>query len=305
MELAEGLDERKAMQESISSKLNRVEALPTLPSIASHIFKIASNPSSSAEDLTRVIMNDPPLTSKLLKIVNSAFYGFPQKIGTVKQVVVILGTEEIMDLSFGLAAARVFRFKAVNGLCDPKALWHHSLSTALIAQHLCQRFPDYQKLGAFTAGLLHDFGKIFLMENFSTQYGQLHLDAAEQDIPLIELEEEKLGLNHAFIGDFLAANWNLPDALVKAIAFHHRPLSAPDHSELAAIIGLADYLHSRSKSVQALREKAPVLLPPMTYGHWSILTGLFKGLDDAMLDKMTHEAVAILDDNQDLFAMLE
>jgi HD-like signal output (HDOD) protein len=305
MALAEGLDERKAMQESISSKLNRVEALPTLPSIASHIFKIASNPSSSAEDLTKVIMNDPPLTSKLLKIVNSAFYGFPQKIGTVKQVVVILGTEEIMDLSFGLAAARVFRFKPVNGLCDPKALWHHSLSTALIAQHLCQKFPEYQKLGAFTAGLLHDFGKIFLMENFAAPYGQLHLDAAQQDIPLIELEEERLGLNHAFIGDFLAANWNLPDALVKAIAFHHRPFSAPEHSELAALIGLADYLHCRSTSVQTTGKKAPLLVPPLTYGHWSILTGLFKGLDDAMLEKMTDEAMAILEDNQELFAMLE
>jgi HD-like signal output (HDOD) protein len=305
MELEEGLDERKAMKESISSKLNRVETLPTLPSIASHIFKIASNPSSSAEDLTRVIMNDPPLTSKLLKIVNSAFYGFPQKIGTVKQVVVILGTEEIMDLSFGLAAARVFQFKPVNGLCNPKALWHHSLSTALVAQHLCQKFPEYQKLGAFTAGLLHDFGKIFLMENFANPYGQLYLDAAQQDLPLIELEEERLGLNHAFIGDFLAYNWNLPDALVKAIAFHHRPLSAPDHAELAALIGLADYLHCRATSTHTPQEETPLLVPPMTYGHWNILTKLFKGLDAEMLAKMADDVMAILDDNQDLFAMLE
>ena len=304
MELNEGLDDRKAMQETISTKLNSVETLPTLPSVASHIFKIASNPSSSAEDLTKVIMNDPPLTSKLLKIVNSAFYGFPQKIGTVKQVVVILGTEEIIDLSFGLAAARVFRFQPVNGLCNPKALWHHSLSTALIAQHLCQKFPEYQKLGAFTAGLLHDFGKIFLMENFAKPYGQLHLDAAQQDLPLIELEEEHLGLNHAFIGDFLAANWNLPDALVKAIAFHHRPFSAPDHSEMAALVGLADYLHAKATATQVDGKEKSFLVPPMTYGHWTILKRLYKELDVAMLDTMADEAVAILEDNKDLFVML-
>lgn len=305
MALEEGLDERKEMKESVSSKLNRVEALPTLPSVASHIFKIASNPNSSAEDLTRVIINDPPLTSKLLKIVNSAFYGFPQKIGTVKQVVVILGTEEIMDLSFGLAAARVFQFKPVNGLCDPKALWHHSLSTALIAQHLCQKFQEYQKLGAFTAGLLHDFGKIFLMENFAGPYGQLYMDAAEKDLPLIELEEERLGLNHAVIGEFLASNWNLPDALVKAIAFHHRPLSAPEYGELAALVGLADYLHCRATSNGDAPERRPLLVPPITYGHWSILTRLFNGLDNAMLAKMAEDAVAILEQNQDLFAMLQ
>jgi putative nucleotidyltransferase with HDIG domain len=304
MELEEGLDGRKEMQESVSSKLNRVEALPTLPSIASHIFKIASNPNSSAEDLTRVIMNDPPLTSKLLKIVNSAFYGFPQKIGTVKQVVVILGTEEIMDLSFGLAAARVFQFKPINGLCNPKALWRHSLATALITQNLCQKFQEYQKLGAFTAGLLHDFGKIFLMENFAEPYGQLYLDAAEKDLPLVELEEERLGLNHAVIGESLASNWNLPDALIKAIAFHHRPLSAPEHGELAALVGLADYLHCRAAANEGASEDMRLLVPPITYGHWSILTKLFNGLDNTVLDKLAKDAEAILEQNQELFAML-
>lgn len=305
MELEEGLDERKEMQETVSSKLSRVEALPTLPSIASHIFKIASNPNSSADDLTRVIINDPPLMSKLLKIVNSAFYGFPQKIGTVKQVVVILGTEEIMDLSLGLAAARVFQFKPVNGLCDPKALWQHSLSTALIVQHLCHKFPEYQKLGAFTAGLLHDFGKIFLMENFAAPYGQLYTDADEKNLPLIELEEERLGLNHADIGQLLASNWNLPDALVKAIAYHHRPLSAPEYGELAALVGLADYLDWQATTNKVAAEQTPHLVPQITYGHWAILVRLFKGLDSAMLTKLTQEAVAILEENQELFAMLQ
>ncbi len=305
MELEEGLSERLEMKKRILSKLNRIETLPTLPSIASHVFKIASNPNSSAEDLTKVIVNDPPLTSKLLKIVNSAFYGFPQKIGTVKQVVVILGTEEIMDLAFGLAAAKVFKTKSVEGLGDPKALWHHSMSTALIAQNLCQNFPNFQNLGAFTAGLLHDFGKIFLMENFSEPYGQLHLDGADKNLPVFELEEERFGLNHAVLGEFLASNWNLPDDLVKAIAFHHQPFSAAEHAQLAAIIGLADYLHYQTTLNNGANDHLHLLPPGISFGHWNILTKLFKGLDSEALTKMAEEASTTLEESQDLFALLD
>ncbi len=304
MELEEGLEERKKTQAEVLSKLNRVESLPTLPSIAAHIFKIASNPNSSADDLTTIIVNDPPLTSKLLKIVNSAFYGFPQKIGAVKQAVAILGMDEIMDLSFGLAAANVFQVRAIEGLWDPKQLWHHSVCAAIITQDLCKRLKKYQRLGAFTAGLLHDFGKIFLTQNFPELYGQVHVNGTKQELPLFELEEEKFGLDHATIGEFLASHWNLPDALVQGIAFHHQPFSASSHSELAAVVGLADYLHYHAAMLSS-PEDYTVLSPQLTFGHWSILTQLFKGLDTDELKKMTDNAVAILEDSQDLFAMLD
>ena len=305
MELEESLEQRSKTQQEVISKLNRVEALPTLPSVAAHVFKIASNANSSATDLTEVIVNDPSLTSKLLKMVNSAFYGFPQKIGTVRQAVVILGTEEIMDLAFGLAAAKVFQVRPLEGLYDPKTLWHHSMCTALIAQNVCQRFREYQRLGAFTAGLLHDFGKIFLIEHFPELYGQLHVNAKELGLPLFELEEESFGLNHAAIGELLASNWNLPEALVEAIAFHHQPFSAPRHPQLAAMIGLADYLHHGATGLGELPEGAPFLSPQLTFGHWSFLTQLFDGLNTEQLGKMQEDALAIIRDSQDLFSILD
>jgi HD-like signal output (HDOD) protein len=305
MELEEGLHERKEMRQEVLSKLNRAEALPTLPSIAAHVFKIASNPESSAEDITRIIVNDPPLTSKLLKIVNSAFYGFPQKVVSVKQAVVILGTQEIMDLAFGLAAAKVFQIKPVEGLSDPRALWHHSMGTALIAQDLCLKLPQCQTFGAFTAGLLHDFGKIFLMDNFSEFYGQLYADSARRGLPIFELEEDRLGLNHSVIGKALASNWNLPDSLVEAVAFHHRPSSAPNHSQLAAIVGLADYLDYQVIMAKKQPDEPHFLSPPITYGHSSTLMELYQDLNAEALETMTENAIAIIDKNQDLFAILD
>jgi putative nucleotidyltransferase with HDIG domain len=301
MGMEEGLEERKNNQEKILSKLNRTEALPTLPSVASHVLLIASNPDASASDLTNVIENDPSLTSKLLKVVNSAFYGFLQKIGTVKQAVVLLGTGEIIALAFGLTTAKLFNVSQLKGIYSPKSLWQHSMCTGLIAENLCKRFPEYKKLGVFTAGLLHDFGKILLIENFSDLYGQVHAEAKKYSLPLFELEEEKFGLNHAIIGEFLATNWNLPDALIQAVAFHHQPFSAPSHSQLAAIIGLADFLYYEAVEMGEISMDFSGFSCELTSCHWTLLGQLFPGFNSEMLNEMTQESVDIINKTKNLF----
>jgi putative nucleotidyltransferase with HDIG domain len=303
MGMEEGLEERKNNQEKILSKLNRTEALPTLPSVASHVLMIASNPDASASDLTNVIENDPSLTSKLLKIVNSAFYGFLQKIGTVKQAVVLLGTGEIIALAFGLTTAKLFNVSQLKGIYSPKSLWQHSMCTGLIAENLCKRFPEYKKLGVFTAGLLHDFGKILLIENFSDLYGQVHAEAKKYSLPLFELEEEKFGLNHAIIGEFLATNWNLPDALIQAVAFHHQPFSAPSHSQLAAIIGLADFLYYEAVELGEISMDFSGFSCELTSCHWTLLGQLFPGFNSEMLKEMTQDAVEIINKSMNLFTI--
>ncbi|MBW2217456.1 MAG: HDOD domain-containing protein [Deltaproteobacteria bacterium] len=303
MGMEEGLEERKNNQEKILSKLNRTEALPTLPSVASHVLMIASNPDASASDLTNVIENDPSLTSKLLKVVNSAFYGFLQKIGTVKQAVVLLGTGEIIALAFGLTTAKLFNVSQLKGIYSPKSLWQHSMCTGLIAENLCKRFPEYKKLGVFTAGLLHDFGKILLIENFSDLYGQVHAEAKKYSLPLFELEEEKFGLNHAIIGEFLATNWNLPDALIQAVAFHHQPFSAPSHSQLAAIIGLADFLYYEAVELGEISMDFSGFSCELTSCHWTLLGQLFPGFNSEMLKEMTQDAVEIINKSMNLFAI--
>ena len=305
MRLDDGLEERKRVYKELSSRLNHVETLPTLPSIAALVFTIASDSDSSAVDLTKVIENDPSLTSKLLKTVNSAFYGFPQKIGSVRQAVVILGTDEITNLAFGLAAAKVFQSTILEGFYGPRSLWHHSICTALISQKLCEKLPDYQNPGAFTAGLLHDFGKILLIESFPALYSQTHVDVADHYFPLFELEEERFGLNHAAIGRFLSSNWNLPEALVQAIAYHHQPLSAANNSHLAAIVGLADYLYYHATALEETAEEVPFLFPQLTFGHWRCLTELFRGLNGEQLKEMTDAALVMIQENQDLLTLLE
>ncbi|MCK5193694.1 MAG: HDOD domain-containing protein, partial [Desulfobulbaceae bacterium] len=216
MQLEEKLEQRKNNQEAIKSKLSWSEDLPTLPTIATQVFQITSDPDFSATALSNLIMNDPALTAKILKTVNSPFYGIQQQVGSVKQAVVLLGSDEIVDMAFGMAASEVFDIESYPGVINPKSLWQHSLCTALISQYLCKQTEEFKNMGAFTAGLLHDVGKIFFVKSFPELYQKIHTTQAQHNLPLYELEEDILGANHAAVGGYLVSKWNLPQSLIQA-----------------------------------------------------------------------------------------
>ncbi|MFH0726019.1 MAG: HDOD domain-containing protein [Pseudomonadota bacterium] len=300
MTLEEGLEDRKRNASSIVSKLNDVEALPVLPGIALKLFNILSDPDAMITALAKVIETDPSLTLKLLKVVNSAFYGFSRKIGTVKEAVVILGTDEIKNLAFGLSAAKTFQNVHFKGMANPNALWHHSIGTAIIAERLGRKVPEYKDASAFTAGLIHDTGKIFLMEHFPKLYNDVCNTALKHKIPVVEMEEEKFELNHAVIGKVVATRWNLPDSLIQAIGSHHQPLVSSESSVLPAIIGLSDYLYHRIDTASS-PEGHVFPTPFLTFGQYAVLKRVFMGMNRAFLDKMVEEMKILLEENEELF----
>ena len=305
MELEEGIEDRQKAKDELFLKLSRVEELPTLPSVALEIFELASSPATSAAQLGEVIKNDPSLTIKLLQIVNSAFYGNVQEVETTRQAVVLLGTDEITDIAFGLAAAKVFDGKTLGGMIDPQALWRHSICTGLIAQDLYRKTPDSENLSVFTAGLLHDVGKIFLIDHFQDPYKQIHSDLVKGDFPLFELEQEKFGINHALIGKNLSSSWNLPESLVQAIAFHHQPYAAPDHAQLAALIGLADFLYYRAILPDDADEERKQFASRLTTGHWHLYRNMFPNWNNRELEIMVEDASNIIQNSNEFFAMMK
>ncbi len=300
IEMERELENRAAIQKKVQVVLSNTEALPTLPPIAAQVFQIASNEQSSADDLANVIMLDQSLTSKLLKIVNSAFYGFRQKIGTVKQAIVILGLDDIVNLAIGLSATRVFNVQSPCQFFDPKNLWHHSIGTAIIARTLCNNLPAYQQQGIFTAGLLHDLGRIIFLEQFPELYQSLNSKIKKHGLLIFELEEEMFGLNHASIGKLISKNWNMPDYLVEAIAYHHQPSLAARHQLTAAIVGLADYLYHQVVKTDEIADGYSRL----TVSHLKILQSMFAHLDQHNIDELVSETEKILRDNQNAFDIL-
>ncbi len=199
-----------------------VEKMPAFPKSVQQVMQLTSDINASAKDIVRVIECDPVMTVRILKAINSSFYGLPQKITSVQKAVVHIGMNTIKNIALGVAAMGMLNanhkanFKTSNFLL-------HSLTTAAISKMLAERIglTSAQCSDCFVAGLLHDFGKVVFAEFIADEF-KLALDKSkEQHLSLHQTELEFIGLNHSQAGRILAEKWELPDSMCDAIAHHH------------------------------------------------------------------------------------
>ncbi|MHC4871024.1 MAG: HDOD domain-containing protein [Planctomycetota bacterium] len=223
-------------------KIEAITDLPTLPTVASQIVAIANSPKTSATDVGALINNDQALTTKVLKLVNSSFYGFPQQIKTINHAIVILGFNKVKNI---VLTASVFDLtKGKDGdRIDIRKFWEHSLGCAIAAQIVAQHLgrglsPD----DAFVGGLLHDFGKIIFDQFLPDEYDPVIKHCKENKTLIRTSEKEILGFDHSQVGTWLAEMWKLPVGLVTAIRYHHLPQSAREEREMAAAVHIGDIL---------------------------------------------------------------
>ncbi len=231
-----GFEERYEAKIELGNKTLRrfrnVEHLFTLPSISRQIMNVSDDPLLSASKMAKIIEKDPVLTSKILKVVNSAFYGFPRKIESVEHAVVILGNDEVVNLAFSIAISRIVRDVSP---AKAQALWEHSLQVAFLSHWLAPRIGHERKDLVYTVGLLHDLGKIVFLQGGDTLE---NLDDISTIEDLAE-EESSTGLSHAEMGAYVAERWNLPEGIVDGIHFHHVPMLS-SRLPVAITVHLAD-----------------------------------------------------------------
>lgn len=222
--------------------LKRVEALPPLPMSALRVIDLTKNPETTVKDLEGVIEKDPALTAGMLRQANSAYYGYARRISSLQEAIVMLGFQVTQELAMSAALAPLLNSRLVGYEIEQEGLWKHSLVTAMAAKRLCQhRKLAYGNI-AFTAGLLHDIGKLVISIYIQEVGGYLMKKVKKAEISYVELEEKVIGYNHARVGGFLGRAWNLPDDLVAAISFHHSVSTAQDYAELSSVIHVANGL---------------------------------------------------------------
>ncbi len=215
--------------------------LASLPEIFTRINEILNDPKSSAADIGHLISEDPGLTIRLLKIVNSAFYGFPSKIDTVSRAITIIGTSELRDLI--LATSVIKKFDTIPAdLLNMDDFWKHSIACALIAHILASKRHDEDIESLFVSGLLHDIGKLVIYTRVPELGRETIARKKFNNIDLCNAERDVLGFNHAELGGELARMWKLPDLLQQTLQNHHTPQTAESHQAETAIICLADQI---------------------------------------------------------------
>lgn len=229
-------------QDKLRRVIDRIIGLPTLPVILHHINRMMMNPRTSAKDVAQLISNDPAITAKILRVVNSSFYGFPTRINTVTHAIVILGFNTVKSIVLSTSIFDVFKKTATVPVFEREAFWKHSIACGAAAKTLAKRTGFTALEEFFIAGLLHDLGKIILDQYLPEEFMRIMEICTSQSLLMLEAEQEVLGITHAELGSWLCQKWNLARGLVECLACHHNPPVASENPKHVAIVHLSDIL---------------------------------------------------------------
>lgn len=243
--------------EEIQRKLREIRNISTLPQVMNRIMAVVIDPDSSAKDLAAEIRQDQALASKILKIANSAYYGFYRKVASVDDAVVLLGFREIRSMCLAIAVVNMFDEKR-NPFFDRRAFWRHCFVTAQLSEILAEDVYGTENL-AFTAGLLHDLGRAALDQYFPEIWKTVCMRVDAQQVHWLVAERELMEIDHTEVGALLAQRWDFPESLIQAIRYHHEPSSAKGDLKLVAVVHLANILSRKDLDPPPAVEQIPPL----------------------------------------------
>ncbi|MBN2561181.1 MAG: HDOD domain-containing protein [Phycisphaerae bacterium] len=227
----------------VASAIGKVGEIATLPEVTVKIIQIVENPKSTARDLHGVIKNDPALSSRLLKVVNSAFYGLPGQIASVDRAIVLLGLSAVKNIAIAASMTHVFNSGgAIEGFSGVE-LWRHSVAVAVASRLItaAQGRPSVEE--SFLAGLIHDLGLLVERQVFPKEIAQIIARQRTAPGSFCDLETETIGADHQAFGKALAAKWRFPTTLCTSIGYHHKPMDLAEvNRELSALVHIADIL---------------------------------------------------------------
>ena len=269
-----GLSEQAQIRKRIIVQLDR---LPALPSFLSRIIDCANDDQTSAHDLKEIILQDQSVTARVLKLANSAYYGYHRKISTVTDAIVVVGFQAVVDLATSLALTRMFEGVTASDEFDVRQCWLHTLATAE-ATRLTARRVQYQNLErAYLVGLLHDLGKVVLAQMFRKEFEDAVFEARAHSWPLCKVEQSVFEFHHGEAGNWLGEKWNLPNSILAGMRYHHEPQQAPQVYKPESLLAhCGNYFAHQLKigisgSAEApkwdLDSGAPFDLPTVEYEH--------------------------------------
>lgn len=268
-------------------KLLQIQELATLPNVTTKILEQIEDNNVDIRNVAKTIETDASLTAKVLKVANSAIYGLRTPVASIPQAIITIGLNRLTNIVIGIS---IFSRFMVYGKQQIKQLmekyWWHSSSVSVVSKSLSSRIGKNYKEFEFVGGLLHDFGKIILMQYQLSDYLKVIELTTNERILDVEAEKQIFGFDHLEVGAFVAEKWKLPLPIVSVIGYHSKLNRLKDNIELAAIIRFADLLCEMwgadfYEGFQIINfEEQP---------SWKILKERFPELNDLDLEKFTFE----------------
>ena len=238
-------------QSKVSSIIDKVQKLPTLPTVANKVTKLMKDPTCTAIKVSELINKDQSITTRVLRLVNSVYYSLCTEVTNVKHAVALLGFRVISQMVISIAVFDIFKGEDGNEF-DREGFWKHSIGCAVISQMIAQRVKYHRVDDCFTAGLLHDIGKVVLDQYLHEEMVKVIQLVQEKGISFVDAEKEVMGLNHADIGGRVTANWNIPPNIVVAVRHHHQATNEREDTKLSQdlivdIVRLSDVICKRER----------------------------------------------------------
>lgn len=215
--------------------------LVSLPAVCVKINEIIERNNYTVAEIGSMISKDANLAARLLRVANSAFYGFPSKINTVSRAVTIIGSRELRDIVLATSAVEAFS-KIPIDMANMNSFWMHSLDCAIIARIIASRAHVLHNERLFVTGLLHDVGHLVMVLKIPDYARDAMVHAARKQQNIEQAEQEIIGFDHAQIGAALLKAWQLPDNMYETVQYHHDPFAAPNYARDAAIVYLANQM---------------------------------------------------------------
>lgn len=219
-----------------------VKEVPTLPIVYQQLFSKMSNPNVSVPQLAEVVSRDQSLATKILKLVNSAFYGYKKEINTISRAMVILGFRTVRNAALAISVFDYVSGAEEDSRFPVEDFWKHSLCSASIAKVVGQKTGVKQQEETFVSGLLHDIGKMIMMKYFPEDFSEVCGVALDKGITWNEAEHELLNVDHTTVAKAVLRSWNFPSNLTEAIQYHHSLSTGTAYPSLVALTHIADHV---------------------------------------------------------------
>lgn len=246
----------------VTTAIAGIGEIATLPEITVRIIQVVEDPKSTARDLHDIIRHDPALSSKILKVVNSAFYGLPGQVSNVDRAIVLLGLSAVKNIAIAASMTRLFQGGVTIDGFNGMELWRHSAAVGAASRMIAKLQGAQCMEEMFLAGLIHDLGLLIERQTLAKKLAEVIARHRAAPKSFCQIEEEVIGADHQAFGAALATKWRFPRSLCTVIGYHHKPQSlAPEFRQMTEIVHVADILACKAEMGFSLTASVDEITP--------------------------------------------